>query len=665
MRDAKRIWSGQRKSVRPPRLLIGMVLAFSAACGDAAVTRDFPTDNVDQTTLPTLYCDRTYSELEENVGRPYNAVGFLNNGCTAFLVDSDHIVAAAHCFADSTSGAWYTNLRFYPNFHPDRVARDARHVPRAIVERAVVGSRVDDVMGDRMDWGIAKVGNWQDAGGLDLTPIALAPLGWVPTAEGTTLTNPSYTRHHFPYDDHDNVTWDNMEWDTTFCGWFGGTWTVEARPAPILPNGNRDRTDCNTRWSSGYLHEDCWLRSLDNDLVIHNCDVVGGSSGSPILWPLWPGGGWTFAIGVVHGGGGGGTHFSDINGPTCQPYDRNNMSEMNNGPSVNRFRDAPRFASNVAVHRRPDNSYATSIFAIDSDLDRVVYRAREGTPNYTGRFEFWKNLGTPVAGGELSRIAACSYENARPEVFVTVDDEQIYTAKANADGSWQAWVPFDLPSWATGVADIDASQVNGLCELYVIAESAWGPVVTTRRRTSGQAWGSWSGLFLGPYSRITALKYNNARYMVIVDDVGDLWKTQASLSGSWGTLVKLSKPNGIAAWTDADMTWDEYGRGFMLAISSTGPQDKLYFTPIYGSNPWSWFYFRTKLWAPSAGSTQPSPRLVSITASRWMEDSNGVTSPVVFSTDDAGNVYFVEYTRIGTPRWVLDWKSFYHESIPY
>ena len=37
--------------------------------------------------LATLYCERTYSELTRDPGKPYNAVGFLNNGCTAFLID--------------------------------------------------------------------------------------------------------------------------------------------------------------------------------------------------------------------------------------------------------------------------------------------------------------------------------------------------------------------------------------------------------------------------------------------------------------------------------------------------------------------------------------------------------------------------------------------------
>src|SRR6267143_433418 len=81
-------------------------------------------------TPPALHCNRPYAELRLNPGKPLNAVGFLNNGCTAFLIDSNHIVAAAHCFQSNFTGAWQTGLRFYPNFHPDRVVADNKHVPR-------------------------------------------------------------------------------------------------------------------------------------------------------------------------------------------------------------------------------------------------------------------------------------------------------------------------------------------------------------------------------------------------------------------------------------------------------------------------------------------------------------------------------------------------------
>src|SRR5262245_9724499 len=52
----------------------------------------------------TLYCNRPYFELKPNSGPPFDSVGLLNNGCTAFLIDKDHIAAAAHCFVDPNTG---------------------------------------------------------------------------------------------------------------------------------------------------------------------------------------------------------------------------------------------------------------------------------------------------------------------------------------------------------------------------------------------------------------------------------------------------------------------------------------------------------------------------------------------------------------------------------
>jgi hypothetical protein len=204
-----------------------------------------------QKSSATLYCNRPYTELKRDPGRPYNAVGYLNNGCTATLIDPDHILAAAHCLENTTTGEWQTGLRFYPNFHPDRVIADAKRVPRADVTRAVVGARAgENAMGAGMDWGIARVENWKDTAGVDLTPL---PLGSLTPVAGMTLVNPAYTRHHFPYKDNDAVTWDNMEWDTTNCGWVGanhGMWALKMRPAPIVDGAaKRDLVACNSRWA--------------------------------------------------------------------------------------------------------------------------------------------------------------------------------------------------------------------------------------------------------------------------------------------------------------------------------------------------------------------------------------------------------------------------------
>ena len=155
---------------------------------------------------------------------------------------------------NTTTGDWHTNLRFYPNFHPDRVAAGEKNVPRGDVKRVVVGSRAGEaVMGEGMDWGIARIDNWTDRAGLDLTPLALYPS--VPIV-GMALENPAYTRHHFPYYLPD------MEWDTTYCR-FGinhGMWAIRMRKAPIHDGVNRDTVGCNSRWGAGRIHANCSVK---------------------------------------------------------------------------------------------------------------------------------------------------------------------------------------------------------------------------------------------------------------------------------------------------------------------------------------------------------------------------------------------------------------------
>ena len=619
-------------------------------------------ENIAAVEEPALYCNRTYSELTQGIGRPYNAVGFLNNGCTAFLIDADHIAAAGHCFTHG-DGAWQQNLRFYPNFHPNRVTANATQVPRATVDRVVVGSRVN--VSDASDWAIAHLTNCQNTAGLDLTPIALASS--VPTAENTALTNPAYTRHHLPYNDNNAVTWDNMAWDSTNCSWVGndgGMWAVTMKPAPFHNGVNRDMVGCNSRWSAGFIHQGCVIRRVTDEVVYHNCDTIGGSSGSPVLHQD-SSGNWR-AIAVTHGAGGT-QNFAVQSGAglTCETYNRD-TSPLSVSPSVDRFRNAPRFASNVAVNRSPSNASATAVFAIDSDRDIVTMRTRTGsTPTYNSEFTYWSSLGAPsVTGGtSLTKLAACHQSTSKPQVFVVVNEQSIYTRSVDSAGSWGSWTSFSLPSGVTSVQDLDTAYDSaGRCQLFMVAK---GGSAYTRAKTSDTAWGSWSTVSTGTYKAVTAINADGVLWAALVDTSGDIWRTSRTTS-SWSARSMLPRTGGLS-WADVDMTWDEAGRAFMLAVPTT--QTKLlYFTPMYGSNPWTWWTFTTSLWVPNA--TPPitpanPPRFVSITASRWMEDASGVVSPVIMTTDDAGNIYLVEYQRRVAPAgWDLRWKSFYHEFIP-
>jgi hypothetical protein len=616
----------------------------------------------------TLYCGRPYSQLLPNPGKPYNAVGLLNNGCTAFLIDASHIAAAAHCFENTSTGNWFTGLRFYPNFHPSRVTADPYHVPRADVLRVVVGSRAgESLLGSGMDWAIARIGPWKDAAGLDLTPLALSR---TMPANGTPLSNPAYTRHHFPYDDNDSVTWDNMQWDNTSCGWVqpnNGMWAVKRRAAPFYNGVDRDLQGCNSRWAAGYIHTSCSLTKVVNGVVVHNCDTIGGSSGSPVMYK--DGLGTWRVIGVGHGGGSSLTASSNDFGqlaPACSADTPENSDNV--AASSQRFVDAPRFASNVAVHRSPYSPSATAVFAVDSDLNRVVYRYRIGTlPTYTSHFTYWKNLGAPLLRSvKLSRIAACSANSqGSPQFFVVANQSSIYTRSADLLGNWSGWSSFGLPASVTSVADLDAAQdSSGRCLLFMVSDAG----AFVRARTSDTTWGNWISVAGGSYNRVTALNNSGVIWAALLDNSGEIWRTSRGRYG-WAAPIKLSRPLQVTSWQDIDLTWDEYGRGFMLAIPAVlngvvhGPAYSLWFTPLYGTQPWSqWLYFTNYLWAPGVRVQYP-PRMRSITASRWMEDPAGTTSPVIFGTDDRGNVYLVYYSALQA-KWDLFWKSFYHEYVP-
>jgi hypothetical protein len=629
----------------------------------------------------TLYCNRTYSELTVNPGRPYNAVGYINNGCTAFLIDANHIVTSAHCFVNPVTGAWQSGLRFYPNFHPDRVTTDPNRVPRGDITDVVVGSRAgESVLGVGMSWGIARIENWRDTSSLNMTPVALAidmP------ALGTALENPAYTRHHFPYDDNDAVVWDNMDWDDTVrCNWVGesrpgardgGIWAINVQPAPFHQAGQREVVDCNARWAAGMHHRNCALKKQADDIVTHNCDTIGGSSGSPILYRT-PKGRWR-AIAVAHGGGDDAVTYSSnhfeqhIPGPTCSADTSANHDNV--GASVVRFRMAPHYAANVAIHRRPDNAAATAVFVVDSDKGRIVYRARSGTPEYEGKFSYWKSLGVPRPRAKLSSIAACSADaSGKPQVFVIADNSRIYSRHVAANGKWSSkWSNIGIPANVGGVLDIDtAHDNNGRCQLFIVSGNG---NVYLRAKTTDNNWRPWQRIVLGhtgnasgSFARISALKYEKIIWVTLLDKIGQLWRSRETAQG-WTDPVQLNKAPGVNAWRDIDMTWDEAGRGFMLATPDNGG-NRLWFLPMYGSKAWfGWRYFDTHLWAPAATTPQDAPKILSLTASRWMEDKAGITSPVVFATGEKGNVYFIEYTRVVTPRWILDWKSFYHEKILY
>jgi hypothetical protein len=669
----------------------GRLLAMGAvAAGCARPVTDAPV-SVDERQSPALFCGRVDTELTAGAPRPYNAVGFLNNGCTAFLIDANHIAAAGHCFTN-WDGTWQPNLRFYPNFHPSYVTANRAHVPRATVSRAIVGARAWSYWTppySGVDWGIAALTGWADTAGMDLTPMTLAPNGVPPP--GTAVINPAYNRAHLPYNDQDSVTWDNMEWDNRLPGpgvrggCAPGQWAVVAKDAPYYTVTNgvplADVQNCNSRWSSGFIHDSCALVFTDGDQIQHNCNASGGSSGSPVFYNAGIQG--NLVVGITRGSN------SSVSDPqfftpppppdggapppsVCDPGTNN--SGLGNGPSVTRFVQAPRFASNVAVHARPDNPSATAVFVVDGDRNQVVWRARSGAaPGYADGFSWWSNLGTPALGATLTNIAACGQSGAnagRPQIFVTAGNSvtNIYARAAQSATAWSPWSAVGLPPGITAPGDIDAAvDANGRCQLFMVAS---GGNAYTKAMTSDTTWGSWTLVAGGTYKKITALNYSGLIYVAMVDTTGNVWHSEQTGGSGWTVPVMLSAPNGLPI-ADVDFGWTPSGVGMLFAAPS-GQVGTVYTSMLFPPAYQFWSWYNTHLYAPevrdAAGSVspQPAPPILSLTASHWMEDAPGVFSPVVFGTDDQGNLDLIEYQSVRTqPNWDLDWKPFYEEIIPH
>jgi hypothetical protein len=447
-----------------------------------------------------------------------------------------------------------------------------------------------------------------------------------------------------------------------------GAWAVTAGITPTVGGAN-EIAGCNSRWSYGYQHKNCAIRQVKNAAIWHNCDAVGGSSGSPILYKNPSSGAWS-AIGLTSSVGSSNDNFylaGQNTGPfpQCTNYDRTKTGSTNWGASVDRFRDAPRFATDLAIQKRPDNPLTTQVFAIDADRKTITYRARKGSSLNTG-FDFWKNLGAPPGNSTLARITACEQVSQRPQIFVVTAglvSDTIYTNSVNSSFQWGGWQVFSPPSGVTKIRDVEATPDNGgFCSVFIAADTG---AYWRTKQGDDKTWNDWSQIATGNYKAITGVYDNYVMHAAMIDSTGNMSRT--NFVRYWVPTIPMTRPGGVAGWTDLDITLDEAGRAFMVAIPTT-QSNALYFTPLYGDTPWaSWYYFDTHLWAPDAGSPQPAPKFTSLTASRWKEDtaSAGQSSPIIFATDDSGNIYFIEYAQYPTPRWVLNWKSFYHDSIKY
>ncbi|MCC6222726.1 MAG: hypothetical protein IT201_04450 [Thermoleophilia bacterium] len=590
--------------------------------------------------LAEVFCNQASGQddrfpLPSTTALPWGAVGYLDNGCTGTLIDPSHIVAAAHCFTWTDTGAWQRELYFVPNFSP---AAPASFVH---VDRVVVGSRArlqwtgpwweDEA---RHDWGLGHLAS-------PVTAFPSLAIEGAPSAPAV-VQSAGYARD-----------------------------LARVQPSSRPPGAPCRNPFCqggqNVWWDEGLVDPQCTIVRNVAGLLFHTCDTVGGNSGSPLLRQA----GGTYRIaGVIFGGG------SSVDRSTnvvtgCTPPGPATEYLLNLGPAAQTFVHAPLAAVAVAVApvggvaARGAAGPPSRVFVADSDADRVVARTRAGA-SLADPF-------APFAPFASARSPAALTTIERPDggfgLIVAPRSGPLLARDAGGAGDWHI---LDSPRGASGFRDVDAID-GAVGEIVAITNQG----KAYRRLFTASGWGTWSKLPGSGWRRVAAALLDDGRRLVLLRSPRRIVRQFVQKGSTWE--ARFSRGSFLAEADDVDLTRDRFGvlRAFAL-------RDDVVWTQEWRGRWPGWRDAAIRLYAPLAASEAAASAdalasgywrettgpymdgLASLTAAQWAEPG-AADATVLLAVDGYGNVYFSE-PRCRTDRagascpagahWSA-WRSFY------
>lgn len=598
--------------------IFGVVLAFGilslglvSAPARAAGPEPFGTDPFLVLARPAAGTCGWDGDLPNTTVSPYGAVGFISNGCTATLIDSQHILTAAHCIINEGNSSYWANMWFYPNFNGNQASP-----PRFRLQRAVVGAHGETCCEYvTSDWAIARLQT--PVAGFPSIPVNATAYSGVRATVGHYTRDGAYYEPDCatpPYPDELGCTpgWPNF---------FGNAW-----------------------WQNGLVSSGAL--TLDAAAGYNNLTAPGngGASGSPHL--VEPVTGIWRVNGVTHGAACGGI----------------------GGPWAGRFVNAPRFASNVAVASAPSSSARTGVFVVDTDAGKLVYRQRttSGGDAPFGFYEYGKKLPT----GTFGRIAAFKQGGTGAPGVVVLGTAGTLR-EADWSGGWSGWKTVSAPP--LGVAkDIDSAYDKAGVNVLYAASNSGGGHIYRRRRSSGAAGAPWLAAWdhvvandAHTYSRVTAVRHHGdgRNQAWALSAAGVIRTVKENSGGGWTAVSSVTSPasRGGSTVVDIDAGWNAQQRAILVALMSDGVVWYRQASSTLSTATWSVWTQLPNLVDPGVPINRSGVKLASVTASRFAETRSGAVVPVVFATDTWGNVYQTNYTK-ATASW-SNWMPFFGKRI--